>query len=148
MTKIRDCRILMLLLLLLLVCSSEGILAGKAIAGTQPDLLSDEISEDEEGSAQGIADPLESINRAVFVFNDKLYFWVLKPVKTAYSAVLPKDIRVCLGNFVSNLATPVSLINSLLQGRWEDAGVTLSRFGINTVLGVYGFADPAASELA
>jgi phospholipid-binding lipoprotein MlaA len=146
MTAMRDCRILMLPLLLLLMCSSEGILAGKAIAATQPDLLSDEISEDGEGLAQGIADPLEPINRAVFVFNDKLYFWVLKPVKTGYSAVLPKDIRVCLGNFVSNLATPVALINSLLQGRWEDAGVTLSRFGINTVLGVYGFADPAASE--
>jgi phospholipid-binding lipoprotein MlaA len=128
------------------VCSSENILTGKAIAGTQPDLLSDEISEDEEDSAEGIADPLEPINRAVFAFNDKLYFWVLKPVKTAYSAVLPKDIRVCLGNFVSNLATPVSFINSLFQGRWEDAGVTLSRFGINTVLGVYGLADPAASE--
>lgn len=146
MTKIHDFRMLMLLLLLLLVGSSEGILAGKAIAGTQPDLLSDELSEDGEGSAQGIADPLEPINRAVFVFNDKLYFWVLKPVKTGYSAVLPRDIRVCLSNFVSNLATPVSLINSLLQGRWEDAGVTLYRFGINTVLGVYGFADPAASE--
>jgi phospholipid-binding lipoprotein MlaA len=145
MTTIRDCRII-LLLLSLLVCSSEGILSGKAIAGTQPDLLSDEISEDEEGSAQGIADPLEPINRAVFVFNDKLYFWVLKPVKTAYSTVLPKDVRVCLGNFVSNLATPVSLINSLFQGRWDDAGVTLERFGINTVLGVYGFTDPAASE--
>ena len=103
-------------------------------------------SEDEKGSAQGIADPLEPINRVVFVFNDKLYFWVLKPVKTGYSAILPKDIRVCLGNFASNLATPVSLINSLFQGRWEDAGITFKRFGINTVLGVYGFADSAASE--
>lgn len=146
MIKISDSRILILLLLLFLVCSSEGILARNAIAGAQPDLLSDEMSEDEEGAEQGIADPLEPFNRAVFVFNDKLYFWVLKPVKTGYAAVLPRDIRVCLGNFVSNLATPVTLINTLLQGRWEDAGVVLSRFGVNTVLGVYGFGDPAASE--
>lgn len=136
----------MFFLLLLLVCPAEGILAANTTAGAQPDLLSDELSDDDEGSDKGIADPLEPMNRVVFAFNDKLYFWVLKPVKTGYAAVVPKDIRVCLGNFVNNLATPVVLINTLLQGRWEDAGVVLSRFGVNTILGVYGFADPAASE--
>ena len=82
----------------------------------------------------------------VFVFNDKLYYWVLKPVSKGYSAVLPKDIRGCLGNFFSNLTSPVVLINTLLQGRFEDAGTVLSRFGINTVIGVFGLADPAAKE--
>jgi len=139
-------RALLLFFLLLLVCSFEGIRAANAIGSAQPDLLSDEVSEDEEGSDKGIADPLEPFNRVVFVFNDKLYFWVLKPVKIGYAAVVPKDIRICLGNFVSNLATPVVLINTLLQGRWDDAGIVLSRFGVNTVLGVYGFGDPAASE--
>jgi phospholipid-binding lipoprotein MlaA len=101
-----------------------------------------------EEAEKKIADPLEPWNRAVFVVNDKLYFWVLKPVRIGYSAVLPKDVRVCLGNFFDNLASPVVLINTLLQGRFDDAGTVLSRFGINTVLGVYGLADPAASEFS
>ncbi len=143
----RNSQILQFILLLLLVCSAGAVLAPVAIGAGQPDLLSDEADESGEYADQGIADPLEPFNRAVFTFNDRLYFWVLKPVRTGYRAVVPRDIRGCLGNFISNLATPVVLVNTLLQGRWGDAGVVLARFGVNTVLGVYGFGDPAASEL-
>lgn len=139
-------RLAIFFLFLVLASSTVSVMTGNAIAASQPDLLSDEASEDNEEQDAGIADPLEPYNRLVFALNDKLYFWVLKPVKTGYSAIVPKDVRGCLGNFVNNLATPVVLINTLLQGRWDDAGVALSRFGINTVLGVYGFADPADTE--
>ena len=37
----------------------------------------EEVSEEATGE---IADPLEPFNRAMYHFNDKLYFWVLKPV--------------------------------------------------------------------
>jgi hypothetical protein len=60
-----------------------------------------------EGTIEPIADPLEPINRAFFHFNDKLYFWVLKPVATGYKAVVPEDARVGVRNFFSNLTTPV-----------------------------------------
>ena len=50
-----------------------------------------------------IADPWEPFNRAMFTFNDRLYFWVLKPVAEGYSAVLPEPARVSVGNFFSNL---------------------------------------------
>jgi len=73
---------------------------------------------------------------------------VLNPVKNVYAEALPRDVRGCIGNFVSNLASPVVLVNALLQGRFDDAWTVVSRFGINTVLGVYGFGDPAASEFA
>ena len=36
-----------------------------------------------------ISDPLEPVNRAIFAFNDKVYFWVVKPVATGYEAVVP-----------------------------------------------------------
>ncbi len=142
----RNTRIFLFVFLLLLACSAGADLVPDAIGGEQPDLLSEEVDESEEYVDKGVADPLEPLNRVVFVFNDRLYFWVLKPVRTGYRAVVPRDIRGCLGNFVNNLATPVVLINTLLQGRWHDTGVVLARFGVNTVLGVYGFADPAASE--
>ena len=90
-----------------------------------------------------VKDPLEPMNRVFFEFNDKLYFWVLKPVAKGYSAILPVDIRRCLGNFFTNLAAPIRFVNHLLQGEVEDAGVVLTRFVINSTGGVFGLGDPA-----
>ena len=92
------------------------------------------------------SDPLEPMNRFFFAFNDKLYYWILKPVSNTYSAVLPHDIRLSIGNFVNNIAAPIRLLNNLLQGKIRESGIVLSRFVINTTLGVYGFGDPALRE--
>ena len=46
-----------------------------------------------------IADPFEGLNRVFFEFNDKLYFWLLKPVSTGYKAVVPEPARVGVKNF-------------------------------------------------
>lgn len=113
------------------------------IEDSAPDLLGDYEMAD-NGEYPEIYDPLEPLNRVFFTFNDKLYFWVLKPVKRGYSAVLPEDIRTAIGNFFYNLAAPVNFVNTLLQGRFEDSGVVLSRFLINSTIGVYGFGDAAA----
>lgn len=121
------------------------------LAEEQPDLLSDEFDDfslDDDYLAEEdlIYDPLEPLNRVFFQFNDKLYFWVLKPVKTGYSWIIPEELRKCIGNFFNNLAAPIRLINNLLQGRFKDAGVVVARFFINSTIGVYGFADVALEE--
>jgi len=108
------------------------------------DLLDDASYEDENIAA--VADPIEPINRAFFVFNDKFYLWVVDPVATGYSKVLPQDIRGCVSNFFNNLEEPVRAVNCLLQGRFLDTGRTLSRFLLNSVFGVFGLADPAGHE--
>jgi len=95
----------------------------------------------------GIADPLEPVNRAFFHFNDKLYFWVLKPIATGYKAVIPEDGRVGVQNFFSNLTTPVRLVNCLLQAKLKGAGNETVRFVLNTTLGMAGFLDLAKTEL-
>lgn len=112
--------------------------------GQTADLLSDDSYQTEE--IQAVADPIEPFNRAVFTFNDKFYLWVMDPVATGYSKVLPRDIRGCVDNFFSNLAEPVRSANCLLQGRFRDSGLVLSRFAINSVFGVFGLADPAGHE--
>jgi phospholipid-binding lipoprotein MlaA len=94
-----------------------------------------------------IADPLEPVNRAFFHFNDKLYFWVLKPIATGYKAVIPEDGRVGVQNFFSNLTTPVRLVNCLLQAKLKGAGNEAVRFFLNSTLGMAGFLDPAKKEL-
>jgi len=110
------------------------------------DFLNDESYEDK--ASVNVADPIEPVNRAVFTFNDKVYTWVLNPVATGYSKVLPADIRGCIGNFFYNLGEPVRSVNCLLQGRFRDSGRALSRFALNTTCGVFGLADPASREFA
>lgn len=109
------------------------------------DFLSDESYEKPMGDVQ-VADPIEPFNRAMFTVNDRLYLWVLEPVATGYSKLLPVDIRGCIGNFFYNLGEPVRSANCLLQGRFRDAGLTLGRFLINSIFGVFGLADPAGDE--
>lgn len=110
----------------------------------QDETLSDEeFNEQEEVT---VSDPLEPFNRLMFKFNDRLYFWVLKPVARGYSFVFPQDARVAIRNFFHNLFTPIRVVNDLLQGKLKRAGKELARFCINTTAGVFGFADVAAKE--
>ncbi|MDZ7581442.1 MAG: VacJ family lipoprotein [Deltaproteobacteria bacterium] len=92
-------------------------------------------------TAVRIADPLEPLNRVIFQFNDKLYFWILKPAAQGYNVVFREDIRQSIANFFSNLLTPVRLTNCILQGKFKAAGTETARFFINTTMGVLGFGD-------
>jgi phospholipid-binding lipoprotein MlaA len=103
--------------------------------------------EPEEAEAVLIADPLEPFNRAMFHFNDRLYFWFLKPAARGYNWVFPEDFRVAVRNFFVNLLFPVRLVNSILQGNFRGAGIEVSRFAVNSTLGFFGFFDPSSRGL-
>lgn len=105
--------------------------------------LDDEFDMDDEIV---ISDPLEPMNRFFFAFNDKLYFYALKPVSRGYGAVVPQDFRICIRNAFHNLLFPVHFVNNLLQGKFKNAGIEASRFVINTIAGVAGLGDPAKDE--
>ncbi|MBW1887895.1 MAG: VacJ family lipoprotein [Deltaproteobacteria bacterium] len=111
----------------------------------EPEDSSEEYMNADE-SEEFISDPLEPINRAFFHFNDKLYFWLLKPVASGYKVVVPQPVRVSVRNFFYNAAFPVRFVNCLFQAKIEDAGVELSRFLVNTVVGVAGFFDMATKK--
>lgn len=93
-----------------------------------------------------IADPLEPFNRAMYHFNDKLYFWVLKPVAQGYQKVVPEVVRIGVSNFFTNLAFPIRFGNSLLQADFNGATTELGRFLLNTLCGIGGLFDPASHE--
>ena len=105
--------------------------------------LSEPAAAEPDHAAESIADPLEPVNRAFFVFNDKAYFWVMKPVARGYRAVVPQGVRLSVRNFFSNLGTPARFANNLLQGKLKGAGAELLRFVINSTIGMAGFFDPA-----
>jgi phospholipid-binding lipoprotein MlaA len=94
-------------------------------------------------AGQQVSDPLEKFNRGMFVFNDKLYYWVLKPTAQGYSYVVPEPARMCVKRFFLNLITPVRMVNCLLQGKFTGAGVELTRFVVNSTSGIGGLFDPS-----
>ena len=110
------------------------------------DFINDELDEfDDEFEEEKVkvSDPLEPWNRAMFHFNDKLYFWILKPIASGYRAVIPKPARTCVKNFFHNLTTPIRMVNCLLQGKVSAAGAELGRFIVNSTVGILGLGNPA-----
>ena len=112
---------------------------------TAPDDFEDEDQPwlDDEDEELDVYDPLEIINRGTFWFNDKLYFYLLKPVARGYRWIMPDPLMLGIGNFFSNLTSPVRIINAGLQGKFADAGNELTRFGVNTTIGIGGLFDTA-----
>ena len=90
------------------------------------------------------ADPWEGFNRKMFAANNFLDETVLVPAAKAYRATTPASGRRGFSRFLSNLATPVTLANDVLQGEFGRAGDTAGRFLINSTIGFGGLADPAA----
>ncbi|MCM1324462.1 MAG: VacJ family lipoprotein [Acetobacter sp.] len=87
---------------------------------------------------------LESYNRAMFGFNDKLDKYVIRPVAKGYRAVTNEFIRERVSNFFYNIEEPVSAVNHILQGELGDSGNNLGRFVLNTTLGGVGLFDVAS----
>jgi phospholipid-binding lipoprotein MlaA len=102
-----------------------------------------EVKPDEVFEEKSVADPLEPWNRIVFTFNDRLYYWVMKPAAKGYNAVVPQGARVSVRNFFNNLSMPVRFVNASLQLKIESAAIELARFAVNTTLGLAGFFDVA-----
>jgi len=97
----------------------------------------------EETAEVLVADPVAPVNRAMFHFNDKVYFWILKPVSKGYGKVVPEPARIGLSNFFYNLLMPVRFVGNLLQGKLEQSGAELTRFALNSTAGCLGFANPS-----
>ncbi len=91
-----------------------------------------------------IADPIEPFNRAMHTFNDRMYFWLLKPVARGYKTVVPEPARLSVKHFFKHWGYPARVLNCLLQGDFTGMATETGRFAINTVWGIGGLMDPAA----
>jgi phospholipid-binding lipoprotein MlaA len=88
-------------------------------------------------------DPIEPLNRAMYLVNDGLDTLVLRPAAEAYRIFLPPEVRTAIRNVLANLRSPVILVNDVLQGETQRAGTTAGRFLLNTTLGIGGIFDVA-----
>lgn len=90
-----------------------------------------------------VYDPLQGLNRGTYRFNYYFDKFVFLPVVHAYDFVLPDCMEHRISNFVDNVFEFNNLFNNILQGKWEGAGITLSRFVVNSTVGIGGLWDPA-----
>ncbi len=106
----------------------------------------DEFGSDE--TLNDVFDPLEGYNRFMTAVNDKLFDYVLDPIFIkGYNFIFPEPVRVSVNNFFNNLYFPVSLVNNLLQLKFQNALDETGRFIVNSTFGFAGLFDPAREGL-
>ena len=92
--------------------------------------------------AKSTEECFESVSRVVFKFNLAFDDVVLEPVAKGYNK-LPEVIKSGTNNFTSNIATLLSIPNSLLQGNLKQVGHSTGSFVVNSTIGILGFLNPA-----
>jgi phospholipid-binding lipoprotein MlaA len=119
-----------------------------ALADENEKNLSEDLFDpfDDDGTQTGDVqeyDPFEPVNSAIFEFNYRLDKYLVKPAAKVYNFFIPPDVQQSFSNLFQNIRFVPRLFNNLLQGKFKGAGIELSRFLINTTLGVGGLFDPA-----
>jgi len=90
-----------------------------------------------------VRDPFEDFNRKTFKINERIDEKVLKPIAKTYSK-LPPNIKNGVSNFFNNLEDVETSINQFLQGKPKKSFNDITRFFINSTIGLGGFIDVAS----
>lgn len=98
----------------------------------------------EEPAAAPNSDPWEGFNRKVFTFNDTADRYLLKPVAKGYRAITPQFLEDGIHNMFSNVGEVGSVLNSVLQAKFQHGAEDTGRLLINSTVGLLGFFDVAA----
>lgn len=89
-------------------------------------------------------DPWEPFNRKVYVFNDYLDRYFLKPVAKGYQTVTPQFVEDGVHHMFSNLSEVSNILNSLLQAKFINTAESGGRLIVNSTIGLLGFFDVAS----
>jgi phospholipid-binding lipoprotein MlaA len=143
---VRNQRIGFIICLTLLVwaCTAGGLCSNGVAFAADPS--EDGIYDAAPEPGQDISDPLEKVNRGFFKFNDRFYFWFMKPIARVYGCILPEGLRISIRNAFTNIHFPMRFVNSALQCKFHKAGTELARFTINSTMGVGGLFDVATTH--
>jgi len=58
---------------------------------------------------------------------------------------MPVEARSSINNALLNIETTISVPNQILQGNFGEAVISISRFAINSTIGILGLFDPATA---
>lgn len=135
---LREWRSGALLLLVLLLTAAVA-----PATAQDPDPLFDELESEYAENPAGFPDPIEPVNRCILLFNEEVDRWILDPITRIYRFILPDQVKRAVQRGLTNLNSPAITFNDALQCEFEDAGITLWRFVINSTFGIGGLFDPA-----
>lgn len=122
-----------------------GLFAATPIFAEDGEFLSeDDLFEEDLGESVEVSDPLESVNRVIFKFNDFVYTKIADPIANTYQYVTPDTVEQGASNFFHNLKFPVRFVGNALQGKGNEALVETGRFAVNTTVGLLGVLDLAS----
>lgn len=88
-------------------------------------------------------DPLEVVNRPIYVANDFLDDYVGEPVSRFYIDYTPEPIRTSISNFFDNVTYLNVILNDFLQGKGKQGLEDSGRLLINSTFGAFGLFDVA-----
>ena len=131
--------------------NSEGaeIMASLESDGTQPSVETEAISSGVAAVAPASGedfdqDPWEGFNETMFNFNREILDrFLLKPIATAWDFILPDFVQRGFHNMFDNIKVVRRVVNNGLQLKLTGAATELTRFTINSTVGVAGFFDLA-----
>ena len=89
-------------------------------------------------------DPLKDLNQKTHDLNQTLDLQVASPVARFYKRITPDFIEMGVTNFTQNVEDLSIGINNILQGKIKSGFSDLSRFTINSTIGIAGFLDIAS----
>jgi phospholipid-binding lipoprotein MlaA len=88
-------------------------------------------------------DPWQGMNRPVFRFNEGVDQHALRPVARGWKAITTDGVRASIAKFFYNTAFPSRFVSDVGQGDGQQALIEVTRFVVNTTVGVVGLFDPA-----
>ena len=89
-------------------------------------------------------DPLKDLNQKTHNLNQTLDLQVASPVARFYKRITPDFIEMGVTNFTQNVEDLSIGVNNILQGKIKSGFSDLSRFTINSTIGIAGFLDIAS----
>ena len=95
-------------------------------------------------SSEEVSDPFEDINRLTFEINETLDEIIARPTANFYSK-FPTPIKKGVTNLFDNLEEINTSVNQALQGKPLTALNDISRFVINSTIGIAGIFDVATA---
>jgi len=139
----RKGRSFLLLSVLLCLLLSAGCAARRETALIPPLHTGEEGRENSIESAVDVYDPLEGMNRRIYVFNYYFDKFIFLPVVNVYQALTPDYVQDRVSCFVDNVLEFNNFTNNLLQLKFKATAITVARFLVNSTIGIVGLWDRA-----
>lgn len=90
-------------------------------------------------------DPFQNLNEKTHNLNQTLDLQVASPIARFYKKITPNFLGKGITNFTHNIEDLSVAINNILQGKFNEGFSDISRFTLNSSIGLLGFIDIASN---